>query len=279
MTTLALPRPFTLRPATSRALRHAYLVVGAMFAVYLFAVVAPIRGTFGFDAYAYWSAAPPLYDKPVGALGAYLYSPAFYQLTEPLRLLGWPAFVTIWAAITVATAVWMGPMALAFPFVAVEVYHGNIHLLIAAAIIIGFRYPVAWAFVLHTKATCGVGLLWFAARGEWRKFATALAAAAAIAAVSLVFMPGAWVEYVTFLVGAAGKPDPLGFSLPLLVRLPIAVAVVLWGARTDRRWTVPVAAMLALPNLWWQGVAVAAGAVALRWPARWTQPYPAIPKA
>ena len=29
--------------------------------------------------------------------------------------------------------------------------------------------------------------------------------------------------------------------IPLLVRLPSAVALVVWGARTDRRWTVPVA--------------------------------------
>jgi hypothetical protein len=26
-----------------------------------------------------------------------------------------------------------------------------------------------------------------------------------------------------------------------------------WGARTDRRWTVPVASMLALPALWYGG--------------------------
>jgi hypothetical protein len=39
--------------------------------------------------------------------------------------------------------------------------------------------------------------------------------------------------------------------IPFIVRLPIAVVVVVWGARTDRRWTVPVASMLALPALWY----------------------------
>jgi hypothetical protein len=34
------------------------------------------------------------------------------------------------------------------------------------------------------------------------------------------------------------------------------VAVVVWGARTDRRWTVPVAAMLALPALWYGGISM-----------------------
>ena len=44
--------------------------------------------------------------------------------------------------------------------------------------------------------------------------------------------------------------------IPLLVRLPIAVALVVWGARTDRRWTVPVASMLALPALWYGGISM-----------------------
>ena len=46
---------------------------------------------------------------------------------------------------------------LALPPVALELYHGNIHLWIAAAIVLGFRYPWTWAFVLLTKVTPGVG--------------------------------------------------------------------------------------------------------------------------
>jgi hypothetical protein len=44
--------------------------------------------------------------------------------------------------------------------------------------------------------------------------------------------------------------------VPLLIRLPLAVALVVWGARTDRRWTVPVASMLALPALWYGGLSM-----------------------
>ena len=36
----------------------------------------------------------------------------------------------------------------------------------------------------------------------------------------------------------------------------MAVALVVWGARTDRRWTVPVASMLALPALWYGGISM-----------------------
>ena len=42
------------------------------------------------------------------------------------------------------------------------------------AIVLGFRWPFTWAFVLLTKVTPGVGLLWFAVRREWRSLAIAL---------------------------------------------------------------------------------------------------------
>jgi hypothetical protein len=42
------------------------------------------------------------------------------------------------------------------------------------------------------------------------------------------------------------------------LRLPLAAAVVAWGARTDRAWTVPVAVTLGLPVLWPSGFAVLA---------------------
>ena len=50
----------------------------------------------------------------------------------------------------------------------VELAGGNISLLLAVAIVVGFRWPAAWAFVLLTKVTPGIGLLWFVVRREWR---------------------------------------------------------------------------------------------------------------
>ena len=44
--------------------------------------------------------------------------------------------------------------------------------------------------------------------------------------------------------------------VPLLARLPIAAAIVAWGGLTGRRWTVPVGATIALPVLWFNGLAV-----------------------
>jgi hypothetical protein len=50
---------------------------------------------------------------------------------------------------------------------------------------------------------------------------------------------------------------------PAIVRLPIAVLIVAWGARTDRPWTVAVAATLALPIIWPHGLTVALAAIPL----------------
>jgi len=140
-----------------------------------------------------------------------------------------------------------------------EVAGGNISLLLAVAIVVGFRWPWTWSLVLLTKITPGVGLLWFAVRREWRSLAIALGGTLLVAAVSFVFLPEqwrSWVDVVARNVGAGKNGTWASVPVPLLVRLPIAAAVVVWGARTDRRWTVPVASMLALPALWYGGLSM-----------------------
>jgi hypothetical protein len=150
----------------------------------------------------------------------------------------------------------------------VELYHGNVHLLIAAAIALGIRYPAAWAFVLLTKVTPGVGLVWFAVRREWRNLAIALGVTAALVAVSLVVDFRLWREWLErdLLASLRQPPDQPQIAIPLLVRLPLAVAIVAWGAATDRRWTVPLAATLALPVMWFAGFSILAAIPALNRP-------------
>ncbi len=46
------------------------------------------------------------------------------------------------------------------------------------------------------------------------------------------------------------------FPYPILLRLPLAAALVAWGARTNRRWVVPAAALLAMPRLYFQSPAL-----------------------
>jgi hypothetical protein len=227
----------------------------------------------GQDARCYWQAtlaAPYLHsdwNDPI----AYVYSPAFLQLVTPLTTLPWQAFMAVWTALLILAVRFLtGPRLLAagllFPFAAMEIAGGNVSLLLAAAIVIGFRWPAAWSIVLLTKITPGIGLLWFAVRREWRSLGIALGATAVIVLVSFVMLPDQWRDWIDVVLRnvAAGKSGTwASVPLPLWIRLPFAIALVVWGARTDRRWTVPVGAMLALPALWYGGLSMLLGVIPL----------------
>jgi Glycosyltransferase family 87 len=243
-----------LTPPRRRALRDGLILAGLLLDVAIYVVGITERHTVGADAYAYWIVnLDHPYSMPIGAIGAFPYSPVVARLFAPASLLSWPVFWWLWMAVLVATVIWLGGSKvlwlLAFPPVAVELYYGNINLLIAAAIALGFRYPVTWAFVLLAKVTPGVGLIWFAVRREWRSFGIALGVAGVIAVVSLIVDGRLWVEWASILTNTH-PPAGQSIEIPLAVRVPVAAVIVAWGARTDRRWTVPVAACMSLPVLW-----------------------------
>ena len=207
----------------------------------------------------------------MGGLGAFTYSPAIARLFDPFGLLPWPAFLVLWTALGVATVAWLGGgrralWLLALPPVALELYHGNVHLLLAAMIVLGFRYPGVWAFGILTKATPGIGLLWFLVRREWHNLAIALGVTAAVTVVSVAVDAPVWRAWIGLLGAAstaAGQVPQAQVAIPLLLRLPVAAAVVAWGARTDRRWAVPLAVTIALPVLWPSGFAILAACLPL----------------
>jgi hypothetical protein len=261
-----------LGKARLRAIRHALTVVGLVSLPYI-VLVNQSKSMFGFDAYAYWAIdLGDLYGRSVGntsALGAFRYTPAFGQVFAPFHALPWELFLGLWSIAMVAALVWLSGrwalLLLAFPPIPLELYHGNIHLFMAVAIVVGFRHPIAWAFILLSKVTPGVGVLWFLFRREWRSFAIAVGGTAAIAAVSFAIAPSLWWEYAGTMVDNLsydpGHPYPV--PIPLPIRTVAAAALVWWGARTDRRWVVPAAAVLALPIIWFHGLAVLAAAIPL----------------
>jgi hypothetical protein len=226
----------------------------------------------GQEAFCYWFAslqAPYAlsdWTKPI----AYVYSPAFLQAISPLTELPWIWFFGVWTALLLfAVRFLTGPrlFAVGVLLATVELVGGNISLFLAVAMVVGFRWPAAWAFVLLTKVTPGIGLLWFAARREWRSLGIALGTTAVVVAVSAILMPGAWLEWFGLLVRSAGRDGTwAAVPIPFLVRLPAAVLIVVWGARTNRRWAVPVAGMVALPALWYGGLTMLLAVVALREP-------------
>ena len=164
----------------------------------------------GQDAYCYYQAtlADPYARSDWTSPIAYVYSPAFIQLVAPLTRLPWQAFIAVWTLILLVGVRFLtGPklFALGVIFAAMELAGGNIEILIAVAMVVGFRWPAAWGFVLLTKVTPGVGLLWFAVRREWNELATALVATGMIVAASAVFMPSAWSEWFTVLSTVSGR--------------------------------------------------------------------------
>ena len=232
----------------------------------------------GMDARCYWVpdlANPYLHSTWTDQI-AYPYSPVFLQILQPIRLLPWQAFMAIWAAILMAAMVYLtGPrlilLGLAF-FGLMEIWGGNIEMLVAVAVVLGFRWPATWSFVLLTKVTPGVGLLWFAVRREWRSLAIALAATVVVVIVSAAIQPDAWRRWLDVLTENAGKNGTwAAVPIPLAVRLPAAVLLLIWGARTNRRWVVPVGVMLALPALWYGGLSIMLATLPLLGARSWTE--------
>jgi hypothetical protein len=243
------PSERILRPA-----RHGAFIAIAVYLVLLGAGQVPLA----VDAHAYWAADPlaPYRQSHLGDFNAYFYSPVFAQVLWPLTRLPWSLFAAVWTGILVVALYlqsgrWFG---LVVPLVAVELAMGNIHLLIGLAVAAGLVWPAAWAFALLTKVTPGVGLLWFVARRESRLLAIAALATAALIVPSFVLDPRAWIDWVRLVMSPLGTPN--GIDIPLALRLPFAAVLIVWGARTDRRWTVVVGSWLAVPALWWNSTAV-----------------------
>ena len=237
---------------------------------YLLVVVAPLVATFGFDAFAYWAVDPAPYpaDIPLGNLGYFAYSPAFAQFASLFGGLPWWVFGFLLTACS--SARWCGWAAAGrWPGCASAGRHRAVPRqhppALGAAIVLGFRHSVDVVLRLLTKVTPGVGLAWFAVRREWRPLTVALAVTAAIVAVSWLVNPAAWTEWFGD-AQRARRPTDCGahcIPIPLLPRLVVALAIVVAGARAGQRWTVPLAAMLALPVLWLAGLSMLVAVVAL----------------
>lgn len=216
-------------------------------------VVAHVAASdrFAYDAHAYWLARP--YDLPENSPDAFVYSPpvliAFRWLGS---VLPWPAFLELYE-LAIGLGIWLlagpfTPVAVFAPPVASELLIANIHVFLALVAVAGLRRPWLWALPLLTKVTPGIGLIWFAVRGEWRSLGIALGATAALALPTIVLAPDLWRSWLHLL--STSTTDYSSWGVPLIVRMPAAAVLVAIGARRDWRWTVPLGCMIALPVLW-----------------------------
>lgn len=224
----------------------------ALGAIFLVATFIPFHG---WDLHAYWIVDPAHpYDSHFGSLsgfGAFRYAPPIAWLMAPLGMLPWPAVTTLWLGLQLG-ALWLiaGRWALAlvvFPPVWLDLVYGNVYVMMTAAIIVGFRFPSAWAFVLLTKVTPGVGLIWFGVRHEWR----GLAVVAFVTGTALLVTWPQVPDWLAMLSDRWAMPlSDRGLDVPLLPRVVAAAVLVAWGGLTDRRWVVPVGTILAMPVVW-----------------------------
>ena len=225
------------------------------------------------DMHTYWAtgAGVSYASSNPYQIGAYLYAPAFAQAIAPLTMLPWPWFAALWTAASVAAYIWLvGRWAFPLLFsaaVALELYLGQIDIFIAAAIVIGFRYPAVWAFPLLTKVAPGIGLLWFLFRREWRHLSIAIVSTVAIAGLSAALAPSLWHDWWELLRRSIMDKQVVEgayIGIPVWLRLPFAIGIIFWGARTDRHWTVPIGVLLAMPILWINVFALLLAVVPLR---------------
>jgi hypothetical protein len=282
---LRLPRPRAAadgESAAARWLRPALVlaVLGALTATAFLATnIAPV------DSYLYYQTAhaTQIYGTVWGTSGdaLFVYPPPLVNVVRVLSIAGWAPWLLIWTtllAVCYACVRWVGVLAVIIGFVGSAtsstvlpiavpggyLFIGNVQALIMAAIVLGLRYPAMWAVPLLTKIGPGIGILWFAVRGEWRNLAIAVGATAAIAAVSLAIDFGAWGDWVRFVFTNVGTPSPIPVvPIPGWIRFPAAILLIVWGARTNRPWVLPIACGICSFALYeWSYLAIWLGAFA-----------------
>jgi hypothetical protein len=98
-------------------------------------------------------------------------------------------------------------------------------------------------------------------RREWRAFEIAAGTTIAIVAVSFALSPSAWFEWIAFLTASTGRGDAL------YLRIAAGIALVAFGALTDRKWLAPVAVWIGLPVVWVESWVILLAIIRLRPPS------------
>jgi hypothetical protein len=258
--TREVPTPWaTLRrrfpgPILLRALRDGLSIGGVLLLYMTMRNDGP-----GNDFFAYWAVDPANPYAVREGFGAFHYAPPLVWLVGPLKLIGWPTAYWLWFGFLMLVLVWLARgWALAwlmFPPVPAELFHGNVHLLIAAALVLSLRYPAAYVFLVLSKVAPGVTAIWWAIRGEWRSLGVALGAAGLLIAVSILLAPSQWIAWVSHISVVPDQATNL-LAVPLLVRLPLAAGLVAIAAWRNQPWLLAPAVVAALPLLWFHGLAV-----------------------
>lgn len=234
-----------------------------------------------YDARAYW-VADPAHLYLAGWTAGYVYPPPLALVFDVLHPLSWPVFITAfttatWAAFWYCTRAF-APVVLLVSLALVPLiggnvvgylFLGNIQILMAAAIVASVRHSGGWTVVPLLTKGVGIPLVWFVVRREWGKAAAGLLVTIAVIAATVAVAPDSWAAFVRFATTNSLQAPPIPLvPIDLPVRLAAAIVLVAWGGLTDRRWTVPIAAGMAIPALYpWSFLAVWIGVIGIEWPS------------
>ncbi|MEP7159051.1 MAG: glycosyltransferase family 87 protein [Chloroflexota bacterium] len=253
-------------------MRHGIALAGLLVIAFVWWLLA--FHDYQHDARAYWTAdLNHLYDRGrVGGVDAYLYSPVFAQLIQPLTWLPWTVFAAVWAGLNLAALTWMAGPGIAAILLVIPgspvidvVSTGNIHLLIAASLVLALRHAGWWAFPLLTKVTPGVGIAYLLGSRRWRQLGIALGVSAALSLVSFAVAPQLWFDWIGVLSSNTDRVIPNEIAVipgPVVIRTAVAGLLALVGGFLGWRWTIPVAATIALPVPWSSGLSVLVALIA-----------------
>ena len=221
--------------------------------------------------------------------GGYVYPPPFVLLLAPIHPLGWAVFITAFTTATWA-AFWycaraFAPLVIGASFLLVPLlggnvvgylFIGNIQFILAAAIVASIRLSAAWSVLPLLTKLVPVPLIWYAIRREWRNLGIGIGLTAAIVAITFALAPNTWIDFYRFVTTnpIASSPVPL-VPIAYPIRLVAAVLLTAWGGLTDRRWTVPIAAGLAIPALYqWSFLPFWVAVIGIEWPSGSRQDQP-----
>lgn len=235
------------------------LVVGAILAT----AEATGRAWVPLDVHSYWDASFRLGDLyPATWVGdAYNYAgpPPMAQLFSLVHGLPFELVVVVWVTFLFG-CLWYATRAFALPIIAAGllgfrfglpflgiplaiVLLGNAGMLLTAGVVASVRHPAAVGIPFGAKVGPAVALLYHHDR---RAFLTGLGAIAALLAVSVLWTPSAWPQWVAFGLANFGH-SPVGeLAVPFLVRAPLGAAIVWYAGRTRRPWLVPIGAGLVI---------------------------------
>ncbi len=139
------------------------------------------------------------------------------------------------------------------PIMPFELIGGAVNLIVAAAIVAAVRGQ-PWIALMGTLAK--LGPLLAADPRDWRRY---VVPALVLGAITLPWpwLWGAWFETLTSAV--RGAPIGPQIPVPLLVRLPIAAALILYG----RPWSRALGAVVGMPAFYYQSFVLLAAPVAV----------------